>query len=582
MGSIFEGTPQTATAAQSASANETPKWMQDAIFNQVNWATNIANKPYEEYALPTVADLSKNQQDAYTGIANAQGAYKQNLGKAQTGMEAMSKLGTAAGLDTAQADYLRSDLVGANLDAGQDLFDKAGALDIVGAGQGYLNQAANMNASGAANPYLQAGTSASGVNAANPYIQAAGSASGMNAANPYLQAGASASGMNAANPYMEQSQNTTAQALADKALNAANPYLQQASQSSVSNIDQYMNPYQTNVMDAIAQQGTRNLTENLLPGVSDSFIRAGQFGSRGMGEFGSRALRDTQESILRQQAPMAQQGYAQAMQASAADKARQANLAGTVGSISGADLGRTLQGAGQYAQLGSQAGQLTGADAARQMQAASTAGQLTNADASRQAQLGSTMGQLTGQDASRQMQAASTAGQLMGQDAGRQLQVGQAMGQLTGQQMQQLANLGSTRTGAGQSQQQFGLNAASQVQQAQAQDASRQMSALQSMGDMAIADQQANYRDLSALEAAGQAEQMQLQNQLGAAEKEFLDQQRYPQQQMDWLSTQVRGMAPITPTRSSTSSTSTGSTYNPSPLSQLGAGFATYRGLNPS
>jgi hypothetical protein len=347
-------------------------------------------------------------------------------------------------------------------------------------------------------------------------------------------------------------------------LNAANPYLQQASQSSVSNIDQYMNPYQTNVMDAIAQQGTRNLTENLLPGVSDSFIRAGQFGSRGMGEFGSRALRDTQESILRQQAPMAQQGYAQAMQASAADKARQANLAGTVGSISGADLGRTLQGAGQYAQLGSQAGQLT------------------NADASRQAQLGSTMGQLTGQDASRQMQAASTAGQLMGQDAGRQLQVGQAMGQLTGQQMQQLANLGSTRTGAGQSQQQFGLNAASQVQQAQAQDASRQMSALQSMGDMAIADQQANYRDLSALEAAGQAEQMQLQNQLGAAEKEFLDQQRYPQQQMDWLSTQVRGMAPITPTRSSTSSASTGSTYNPSPLSQLGAGFATYRGLNPS
>jgi hypothetical protein len=548
MGSIFEGTPQTATAAQSASANETPKWMQDAIFNQVNWATNIANKPYEEYALPTVADLSRNQQDAYTGIANAQGAYKQNLGKAQTGMEAMSKLGTAAGLDTAQADYLRSDLVGANLDAGQDLFDKAGALDIVGAGQGYLNQAANMNASGAANPYLQAGTSASGVNAASPYIQAAGSASGMNAANPY----------------MEQSQNTTAQALADKALNAANPYLQQASQSSVSNIDQYMNPYQTNVMDAIAQQGTRNLTENLLPGVSDSFIRAGQFGSRGMGEFGSRALRDTQESILRQQAPMAQQGYAQAMQASAADKARQANLAGTVGSISGADLGRTLQGAGQYAQLGSQAGQLT------------------NADASRQAQLGSTMGQLTGQDASRQMQAASTAGQLMGQDAGRQLQVGQAMGQLTGQQMQQLANLGSTRTGAGQSQQQFGLNAASQVQQAQAQDASRQMSALQSMGDMAIADQQANYRDLSALEAAGQAEQMQLQNQLGAAEKEFLDQQRYPQQQMDWLSTQVRGMAPITPTRSSTSSTSTGSTYNPSPLSQLGAGFATYRGLNPS
>ena len=579
MGSIFSGTPQTATAAQSASANETPKWMQDAIFNQVNWATNIANKPYEEYSLPTVADLSANQQKAYTGIGNAQGAYKANLGKAQSGMEKLSTLGTAGDLGTAQANYLRDDLVGQNLDAGQKLFDQAGALDIVGAGQGYLNQAANMNASGAANPYLQAGTSASGLNAANPYLQAGVSASGVNAASPYIQAAGSASGMNAANPYMDQSQSTTAQALADKALNAANPYLQQASQSSVSNIDQYMNPYQTNVMDAIAQQGTRNLTENLLPGVSDSFIRAGQFGSRGMGEFGSRALRDTQESVLRQQAPMMQQGYAQAMQASAADKARQASLAGTVGSISGADLGRTLQGASQYANLGQQAGQLTGADAARQAQLASTMGQLTGQDASRQMQAASTAGQLTGQDASRQMQAASTAGQLMGQDAGRQLQVGQAMGQLTGQQMQQLANLGSTRTGAGQSQQQFGLNAASQVQQAQAQDASRQMSALQSMGDMAIADQQANYRDLSALEAAGQAEQRQLQNTLSAGEKEFMDQQLYPQRQMDWLSTQVRGMAPIAPTRSATSTSSTGSTYNPSPLSQLGAGFATYRGL---
>jgi hypothetical protein len=195
------------------------------------------------------------------------------------------------------------------------------------------------------------------------------------------------------------------------------------------------------------------------------------------------------------------------------------------------------------------------------MQAASTAGQLMGQDANRQAQLGQTMGQLTGQQAS---QLAS---------------LGATTGQLTGQQMSQLGSLAQARTGAGQSQQQFGLNAASQVQQAKAQDYNRQIGALQSMGDMAIAGQQANYRDLSALEAAGQAEQMQLQNQLSAAEKEFLDQQRYPQQQMDWLSTQVRGMAPITPNRVSTSGSTTGSTYSPSPLAQLGAGFSTYQGL---
>ena len=598
MGSIFQGTPQSATS-YSASTSETPKWMQDAIYNQVNWATNIANKPYEAYALPTVAELSPLQQKAYTGIENAQGAYKENFGKAQTGMEGMSTAGTAGALGTAQDNYLRDDLVGQNLDAGQKLFDQAGSLDILGSAQPllnqaqanannivgsaspYLTQAAGMSASDAANPYLRTGTAASGMNAANPYLQAGVGASGMNAANPYMQNASAASGMNAANPYMNQSQSTTAQALADKALNAANPYLQQASQSSVSNIDQYMNPYQTNVMDAIAQQGTRNLTENLLPGVSDSFIRAGQFGSRGMGEFGSRALRDTQESVLRQQAPMMQQGYAQAMQASAADKARQASLAGTVGSISGADLGRTLQGASQYANLGQQAGQLTGADAARQAQVASTMGQLTGQDASRQMQAASTAGQMMGQDANRQAQLGQTMGQLTGQQASQLASLGATTGQLTGQQMSQLGSLAQARTGAGQSQQQFGLNAASQVQQAEAQDLQRQMSALQSMGDMAIADQQANYRDLTALEAAGQSEQQQMQTELSAAEREFLNKQLYPQQQLDWLGTQVRGMAPITDKRTTVSGQTTGATYNNSPLSQLAAGFATYKGLNP-
>jgi hypothetical protein len=235
--------------------------------------------------------------------------------------------------------------------------------------------------------------------------------------------------------------------------------------------------------------------------------------------------------------------------------------------------------AARQAQLASTAGQLTGQDAARQFQAAGVAGQMTNADAARQMQAASTAGQLMGQDASRQAQIGQNMGQLTGQQASQLAGLGSTTGQLSGQQMSQLGNLAQSRSNAGLSQQQLGLNAASQVQQAKAQDYNRQIGALQSMGDMAIAGQQANYRDLSALEAAGQAEQMQLQNQLSAAEKEFLDQQRYPQQQMDWLSTQVRGMAPITPNRVSTSGSTTGSTYSPSPLAQLGAGFSTYRGL---
>ena len=394
MATLFNGDPQSATS-YSASSTETPKWMQDAIYNQVNWSQNIANRPFESYSLPTVAELSPMQQQAYTGISNAQGDYQTNFDQAQTGIAAMAGIppipatNTSAASNQAANGQVRNDglltVMGQDGNTNQNLFGQNGNLSMSGTGQGSM------------------GNTTGSVVAPTP------------------QAGG--------------------------ALYAANPYLQQAGDTSVSNVNTYMNPYQTNVMDALAQQGTRNLTENLLPGVSDSFIKAGQFGSRNMGEFGSRALRDTQESILRQQAPLMQQGYAQAMQASAGDKARQAGLAGTVGGISTSDLGR-------------------------------------------------------------------------------------------------------------------------------------QFSALQSMGDMAIADQNANYRDLTALEAAGQAEQMQMQQQLTAAEKEFVDQQLYPQRQMDWLSTQVRGMAPITPQRTLTSGSTTGATYNNSPLSQLASGFGVYKGLS--
>jgi len=46
------------------------------------------------------------------------------------------------------------------------------------------------------------------------------------------------------------------------------------------------------------------------------------------------------------------------------------------------------------------------------------------------------------------------------------------------------------------------------------------------------------------------------------------------------LSTQVRGMAPITPQTTTTSGTTTGATYSPSALQQLATGLYTYKGLN--
>lgn len=444
MGSLFQGSPQTATS-YATSSTETPKWMQDAIYNQIQIAQNIANKPFQSYDMPTVAELSPLQQQAYKNVQANQGFYQGDIDKAQTGMYDFGSKGTADTLRTAQNQYLQTPATAmGQLTKGQGYFDKAGGLDIV----------------------------------------------------------------SAANPYLKSADTTTAQALSKEALTAADPYLTAAGKSSYTDVGKYMSPYQTGVMDVIAKQGARNLSENLLPGVSDAFIKAGQFGGTRMGEFGSRALRDTQESVLNQQAQLANQGYGQALSASQADLARQAQLAGTVGSISGADLSRVLQGAGQYQNL------------------------------------------------------ASTAGGL------------------TAQQMQNLASLGQTQTGAGQAQQQFGLSAAQAQQQAQAADYQRQMSALSQFANMQQQEQAMRSADVAALESAGAAQQGQLQNQLNAAKSQFDAEQLYPKQQADFLSTQIRGMAPITPQMQTQSGGSTGATYSASPLSQLATGLYTYKGLN--
>ena len=442
MTSLFQGQPQTATSYVTSSA-ETPKWMQDAIYNQVQLATNVANRPYQAYTMPTVAELSPLQQQAYAQVQKNVGAFQPDMDFASAGMKGFADKATADQLRTEQARYLRQDLVNKNLDAGQGYFGQAGAMNIPAAAQ----------------------------------------------------------------PLLAKAETTTAQSLAERALNAASPYLQAAGQTAASQVGQYMSPYQQGVLDVIAKQGARNLSENLLPQVSDAFIRAGQFGSSRMGEFGSRALRDTQEAILNQQAQAAQQGYGQSMQAAQADLARQAQLAGTVGSISGADLSRIMQGGAQYGNLG------------------------------------------------------------------------QTQGQLTAQQMQNLMSLGQMQTGAGQAQQQFGLGAAAQAQQAQAQDYARQMQALQNTAELARMNQQMRTADVAALEAAGTGQQAQMQAQLNAARGQFEAARDYPKQQLDWLSTQVRGMAPLAPPVTTQTGMTSGASYSPSPLSQLATGMFTYQGL---
>jgi len=120
--------------------------------------------------------------------------------------------------------------------------------------------------------------------------------------------------------------------------------------------NKFMNPYTGQMMDELGRQANRNLTENLLPAVNDTFTGSGMFGSTRHADFSNRALRDTQESLIGAQGNLLGSSYNNAMDSYTADRAlnnETANRYGALGQmmynqgISGASaldtIGRTQQ-----------------------------------------------------------------------------------------------------------------------------------------------------------------------------------------------------------------------------------------------
>ena len=87
-------------------------------------------------------------------------------------------------------------------------------------------------------------------------------------------------------------------------------------------------------------------------------------------------------------------------------------------------------------------------------------------------------------------------------------------------------------------------------------------------------------QDVAALEAAGLSQQQIAQRQADVAYQQYLLEQQYPKSQLDWLSTQVRGMAPNVQSATTQSGTTTGQTYSASPLQQLATGLSASAGLS--
>jgi hypothetical protein len=156
-------------------------------------------------------------------------------------------------------------------------------------------------------------------------------------------------------PFLDYAANTIPQIQNNYMDNAARSI---ANTTLPSQMSSYMNPYISQVVNRIAQLGQRNLTENLLPQVNQTFTGAGQFGGTRNAEFTNRALRDANESILGQQAQALYQGFAQQQQAALQDlQRRQQGLLDTTRVAQQAaynDLLRQAQLAQSYQQLGAQ------------------------------------------------------------------------------------------------------------------------------------------------------------------------------------------------------------------------------------
>jgi hypothetical protein len=129
-----------------------------------------------------------------------------------------------------------------------------------------------------------------------------------------------------------------ASTLAQSNVGAWQPSMDYAQGKAYDNVQNYMNPYQNQVVDRIAQLGQQNLTQNLMPQVNSTFNGSGQFGSTRNADFMGRALADTQREVLGQQGQLLNTGYNQAMQAFNTDATRIANVAQNAATLGAADV----------------------------------------------------------------------------------------------------------------------------------------------------------------------------------------------------------------------------------------------------
>ena len=439
-----------------------PSWYtnyaQDVLANQ----QAISNRPYTAYNGPTIAPFTPAQDIGQAMTVDASTAYQPVLNGAVAG--------TAGTM-------------------GQSVADNVAPL---------LANAAQNQTAGALAGFGQANNLAAGAVSANP----------ANAASPYFQQSANTNLFAQPSPYWSQSANYADASTNPYGIAAAQPYMQNASNSSVSNINSYMNPYTSNVVQGFGDAAARNL-QQLLPQLESRYIGSGQFGGHsangtfqptGLNTESLQALAGVDATAQQQQMQALQQGYTQALNASQTDLARQAQLGQQAGQLGTAQQGALANAGQQFSTLGQQNAALGQAQQ----------GNLT--------QIGSQMGQLGVAQQQAQQAAANTAAN-------------------TAAQQGQLA----------QNQQYIQLSAAQQAANNQNTGISQQLAASGQLGQLAQQTQNQGLTGASAVTGVGAQQQALDQANLSKALADFNAQNAYPQQQVSAMANTIGQVAPAVP-----------------------------------
>jgi len=166
-------------------------------------------------------------------------------------------------------------------------------------------------------------------------------------------------------PQLQAAEKTATQAGGLSTVGAAQPYFSAASQTLPSTIQQYMNPYQQQVINRMGDEAQRQLQEKILPAIGDQFTRAGQYGSSRQQEIAQRGVRDIASDLEANIGKQLAAGYTTAGTQAQADLQRMASLGQAAGQLTGTEEANKAALAGVQAGLGQkeQALGLTGAAA---------------------------------------------------------------------------------------------------------------------------------------------------------------------------------------------------------------------------